>query len=61
MLTSIKHIIDVNFMHYLAARREWDERRGNLISRERNWKIMAVLSSLTDRIRGPHQSLHGCV
>lgn len=31
---------------YLAARREWDERYGNLISRERNWRLMAVLSSL---------------
>ena len=31
---------------YLAARREWDERYGNLISRERNWRFMAVLSSL---------------
>ncbi len=31
---------------YLAARREWDERYGNLISRERNWRIMAILCSL---------------
>ena len=31
---------------YLAARREWDERYGNLISRERNWRIMALLCSL---------------
>ena len=31
---------------YLAARREWDERYGNLISRERNWRLMAILSSL---------------
>src|SRR5258708_23960691 len=32
---------------YLAARREWDERYGNLISRERNWRRMAVLCGLT--------------
>ena len=31
---------------YLAARREWDERYGNLINRERNWRIMAILCSL---------------
>jgi type IV secretory pathway TrbF-like protein len=31
---------------YLAARREWDERYGSLITRERNWRRMAVLSSL---------------
>jgi hypothetical protein len=31
---------------YLAARREWDERYGHLISRERNWRLMAILSSL---------------
>jgi type IV secretion system protein VirB5 len=32
---------------YLAARREWDERYGNLISRERNWRRMALLCGLT--------------
>jgi type IV secretory pathway TrbF-like protein len=26
---------------YLAARREWDERYGNLITRERNWRAIA--------------------
>ncbi len=31
---------------YLAARREWDERYGHLITRERNWRRMALLSSL---------------
>ncbi len=31
---------------YLAARREWDERYGNLMSRERNWRVMAILSAL---------------
>jgi type IV secretion system protein VirB5 len=32
---------------YLAARREWDERYGNLITRERNWRRMALLCALT--------------
>jgi len=32
---------------YLAARREWDERYGHLISRERNWRRMALLCGLT--------------
>jgi type IV secretion system protein TrbF len=31
---------------YLAARREWDERYGHLISRERNWRRMALVCSL---------------
>jgi type IV secretion system protein VirB5 len=31
---------------YLAGRREWDERYGHLISRERNWRLMAMLSGL---------------
>jgi type IV secretion system protein VirB5 len=29
---------------YLAARREWDERYGSLISRARNWRIAAILA-----------------
>lgn len=29
---------------YLNARREWDERYGDLISRARNWRIVAMLS-----------------
>lgn len=28
---------------YFAARREWDERYGNLITRERNWRALALL------------------
>jgi type IV secretion system protein TrbF len=28
---------------YLIARREWDERYGNLITRARNWRLIAVL------------------
>ena len=35
---------------YLAARREWDERYGHLISRERNWRVMALLCALTSLI-----------
>lgn len=31
---------------YLAARREWDERYGDLITRTRNWRLMALLSGL---------------
>lgn len=31
---------------YLAARREWDERYGSLISRERNWRRTAFFSLL---------------
>jgi type IV secretory pathway TrbF-like protein len=29
---------------YLAARREWDERYGSLITRARNWRIAALLA-----------------
>ena len=31
---------------YLAARREWDERYGDLLTRARNWRTMAFLSCL---------------
>ena len=31
---------------YLAARREWDERYGDLVTRARNWRLMALLSGL---------------
>lgn len=31
---------------YLAARREWDERYGNLITRERNWRLMALVCAV---------------
>lgn len=31
---------------YLTARREWDERYGDLITRARNWRLMAMLSAL---------------
>ena len=31
---------------YLAARREWDERYGEFITRARNWRTMALISGL---------------
>jgi type IV secretion system protein VirB5 len=31
---------------YLAARRDWDERYGNLISRAKNWRLMALVSGV---------------
>jgi type IV secretion system protein VirB5 len=33
------------FNPYLAARREWDERYGEIIIRARNWRFMAMLSA----------------
>ena len=35
---------------YLAARREWDERYGDQITRARNWRTMALLCSLTSLV-----------
>src|ERR1700684_2026900 len=35
---------------YLAARREWDERYGEFISRARNWRTMAIISALVGLI-----------
>lgn len=35
---------EIDTSPYLAARREWDERYGSLISRARNWRIAAVLA-----------------
>ena len=31
---------------YLAARREWDERYGEFITRARNWRTVAIISAL---------------
>ena len=31
---------------YLAARKEWDERYGELITRARNWRTFAMISAL---------------
>jgi type IV secretion system protein VirB5 len=35
---------------YLAARRDWDERYGNLITRARNWRFMALLCALSSLV-----------
>lgn len=35
---------------YLAARREWDERYGEFITRARNWRTMAVISGLVSLV-----------
>ncbi len=35
-----------NYNPYLAARREWDERYGDQITRARNWRTVAVLCAL---------------
>jgi type IV secretion system protein TrbF len=32
---------------YLAARREWDERYGDLITRARNWRTLSLICALT--------------
>jgi type IV secretory pathway TrbF-like protein len=32
---------------YLAARKEWDERYGDLISRARNWRMVAIICAAT--------------
>src|SRR5215510_13131607 len=31
---------------YLAARKEWDERYGEFITRARNWRTVALISAL---------------
>ena len=31
---------------YLAARKEWDERYGEFITRARNWRTAAMISAL---------------
>lgn len=34
------------FNPYVAARREWDERYGEMITRAKNWRFIAVLSAI---------------
>ena len=34
------------FNPYLAARREWDERYGEMITRAKNWRVIAMLSAM---------------
>jgi type IV secretory pathway TrbF-like protein len=35
------------FNPYVAARREWDERYGEIITRAKNWRVIAILSAMT--------------
>jgi len=35
---------------YLAARREWDERYGEFITRARNWRTLAIISALVSLV-----------
>src|ERR1017187_4662740 len=43
--TKTNSVNDSPFNPYVAARREWDERYGDLITRARNWRFIAVLSA----------------
>ena len=38
-----KPVVGPTISPYLAARREWDERYGDLITRARNWRLIAIL------------------
>src|SRR5215468_11111872 len=35
---------------YLAARREWDERYGDFLTRARNWRTVAVICALVSLV-----------
>ena len=35
------------FNPYVAARREWDERYGEIITRAKNWRFIAILSAMS--------------
>lgn len=39
-------ISSATYNPYVAARKEWDERFGEIISRETNWRMLAIISSL---------------
>jgi type IV secretion system protein VirB5 len=39
--------LKTSYNPYLAARREWDERYGDMITRAKNWRLVAVLSAVT--------------
>jgi type IV secretion system protein TrbF len=44
--TRVKPDMDMSDKNpYLAARREWDERYGDLISRAKNWRLLALLEA----------------
>ena len=37
---------------YLAARKEWDERYGDLLTRARNWRFIAVMLVAVALVQG---------
>src|SRR3954454_1036930 len=43
---SVRTIPETIHNPYLAARHEWDERYGDLVSRAKNWRTMALVSGL---------------
>jgi type IV secretory pathway TrbF-like protein len=38
---------DLTLPEYIAARHEWDERYGGLLTRARNWRIVAIITGIT--------------
>ena len=48
--SAIRESGSTDYNPYLAARREWDERYGDQITRARNWRTMAILCSLTSLV-----------
>src|SRR5215510_301136 len=44
--SSAKHKPVEVYNPYLAARKEWDERYGEFITRARNWRTAALISAL---------------
>ena len=43
---------ETRYSPYLAARRDWDERYGSLITRARNWRVAALLALLVAVLEG---------
>lgn len=43
---SVRTIPETIYNPYLAARHEWDERYGDLVTRAKNWRTMALVSGL---------------
>ena len=43
---SVRTIPETIHNPYLAARHEWDERYGDLVTRAKNWRTMALVSGL---------------
>src|SRR3954462_4359316 len=46
-LAAVPEAASGSYNPYLAARREWDERYGDQITRARNWRTIALLCSVT--------------